>query len=90
MFVELSKVLTFFLVPSNIMVSLGLAGIALLAIGYARVGRWLLVASIVLIAAVGVLPIGSGLALPLEARFPSLGRKARTANWDRRRRWGSD
>ena len=70
MFFELSKVLTFFLVPSNIMVSLGLAGIALLAIGYARVGRWLLVASILLITAVGVLPIGSGLALPLEARFP--------------------
>jgi hypothetical protein len=70
MFFEPSKVLTFFLVPSNIMVSLGLVGIALLAIGYARAGRWLLVASIVLIAAVGVLPIGGGLALPLEARFP--------------------
>jgi uncharacterized SAM-binding protein YcdF (DUF218 family) len=70
MFFELSKVLTFFIVPSNIMVSLGLAGIALLAIGYSRAGRWFLVASIVLITAVGVLPIGSGLALPLEARFP--------------------
>ena len=52
------------------MVSLGLAGIVLLAIGYARAGRWMLVASIVQIAAVGVLPIGSGLALPLESRFP--------------------
>jgi uncharacterized SAM-binding protein YcdF (DUF218 family) len=70
MFFELSKVLIVFLVPSNIMVSLGLAGIALLAIGYARVGRWLLVTSIMLITAVGVLPIGMGLALPLEARFP--------------------
>ena len=70
MFFELSKALNFFLVPSNIMVSLGLAGIMLLAIGYARAGRCMLVASIVLIAAVGVLPIGSGLALPLEERFP--------------------
>ena len=70
MFFELSKVLSFFFVPSNIMVSLGLAGIALLAIGYVRAGRWLLVASILLITAVGVLPIGNGLALPLEARFP--------------------
>jgi uncharacterized SAM-binding protein YcdF (DUF218 family) len=52
------------------MVSLGLAGIVLLTIGYARAGRRMLVASIVLIAAVGVLPIGSGLALPLEERFP--------------------
>ena len=69
MFFEFSKVLSFFLVPSNIMVSLGLAGIALLAIGYARAGRWLVIA-VVLIAAVGVLPIGSGLALPLEQRFP--------------------
>ena len=70
MFFVLSKILGFFLVPSNIMVSLGLAGIALLAIGYARAGRWMLVTSIVLIAAVGVLPIGSGLALQLEERFP--------------------
>jgi hypothetical protein len=46
MFFELSQFLGFFLVPSNIMVSLGLAGIALLAIGYARAGRWMLVASI--------------------------------------------
>jgi hypothetical protein len=40
MFFVLSKVLSVFFVPSNIMVSLGLAGIALLAIGYARAGRW--------------------------------------------------
>jgi uncharacterized SAM-binding protein YcdF (DUF218 family) len=70
MFFELSQFLGFFLVPSNILVSLGLAGIALLAIGHARAGRRMLVASILLIAAVGILPIGSGLALPLEERFP--------------------
>jgi uncharacterized SAM-binding protein YcdF (DUF218 family) len=70
MFFVLSKVLGFFLVPSNVIVGLGLVGIALLAIGYARAGRWMLIASIVLIAAVGFLPIGSGLALPLEERFP--------------------
>src|SRR5262249_9179366 len=70
MFFELSQFLGFFLVPSNIMVSLGLLGITLIAIGYDRVGRRMLVASIVLIAAVGVLPIGVGLALPLEERFP--------------------
>jgi uncharacterized SAM-binding protein YcdF (DUF218 family) len=70
MFFTLSKVLGFFIVPSNIMAVLGLAGIALLAIGYVGAGRWMLVVSIVLVAAVGVLPIGNGLALPLEARFP--------------------
>jgi uncharacterized SAM-binding protein YcdF (DUF218 family) len=69
-FFTLSKVLGFFIVPSNIIAGLGLAGIALLAIGYAGTGRWMLVASIVLVAAVGILPIGDGLALPLEARFP--------------------
>ena len=70
MLFELSKLLSFFLVPLNIMVILGLAGITLLAIGYARAGRWLLIISIALIAAVGILPIGRELALPLEERFP--------------------
>jgi hypothetical protein len=70
MFFELSKVLGFFSVPSNIMVLLGPAGIAFLAIGYVYTGVRLLVASTVLIAAVGALPIGNGLALPLETRFP--------------------
>jgi uncharacterized SAM-binding protein YcdF (DUF218 family) len=70
MFFALSNALGFFLVPSNIMVLLGLAGIAFLAIGYAHTGVRLLVASTVLIAAVGALPIGNGLALPLETRFP--------------------
>src|SRR5262245_3403710 len=70
MFFVLSKSLGFFLVPSNIMVSLGLVGIALLATGRARMGRCMIVTSVILITAVGVLPIGSGLALPLEDRFP--------------------
>ena len=89
MFFELSKLLTFFLVPSNIMVSLGLVGIALLAIGYARAGRWMLVASILLIAVVGVLPIGNGLALPLrEDSRP--GTQSTDRHRDRRCWWGSD
>ena len=70
MFYALSKFLGFFVVPSNIMVSLGLIGIALLATGRARMGRCMVVASLILIAAVGVLPIGRWLALPLEDRFP--------------------
>jgi len=70
MFFEFSQFLSFFLVPSNIMVSLGLAGIALMAIGHSRVGRCLLVTSTMLIVAAGILPIGIGLALPLEERFP--------------------
>src|SRR5947208_9109275 len=65
----LSKVLGFCIVPSHIMDGLGLAGIALLAIGYVGAGRWMLIASIMSIGAVSVLPIGNGLALPLETRF---------------------
>ncbi len=71
MFFVTSKIVGFFfLVPSNFMVGLGLVGLALLTLGYVRAGRRMLVASIVLIVAIGILPIGSGLALPLEVRFP--------------------
>jgi uncharacterized SAM-binding protein YcdF (DUF218 family) len=76
MFFALSKVLGFFLVPSNIMAGLGLGGIALLAIGYVGIGRWMLAASILLVAGIGVLTIGNRIALPLETRFP---------RWDARR-----
>jgi uncharacterized SAM-binding protein YcdF (DUF218 family) len=56
--------------PSNILVGLGLLGVLLLPTRFGRAGRRLLVASVALIAAVGVLPIGAALTLPLEARFP--------------------
>ena len=69
MFYVLSKVLGFFLVPSNIMVGLGLVGILLLPTRYARAGHRLLVASVILIALVGVLPVGNWLTLPLEERL---------------------
>src|SRR5215467_14586732 len=52
------------------MVIIGIVGIGLLAIGRVRIGRWMLVTSVILITAVGILPIGTGLALPLENRFP--------------------
>ena len=59
MFFALSKVLGFFLVPSNIMAGLGLGGIALLAIGYVGIGRWMLAASIVIVGPNVSLPIRS-------------------------------
>jgi uncharacterized SAM-binding protein YcdF (DUF218 family) len=70
MFFIASKLLGFFLVPSNILVGLGLVGAALLLTRFAATGRRLLVASVLLIAAVGVLPIWVALTLPLENRFP--------------------
>jgi uncharacterized SAM-binding protein YcdF (DUF218 family) len=70
MFFILSKTVGFIAVPSNLLVMIGLAGIALLFTRFVRAGRRLLVASVILIAAIGVLPVGNALFLPLEERFP--------------------
>jgi uncharacterized SAM-binding protein YcdF (DUF218 family) len=70
MFFILSKTVSFIAVPSNLLVMIGLAGIALLLTRFVRAGRQLLVASVILIAAIGVLPVGNALILPLEERFP--------------------
>lgn len=70
MFHVLARTLGFFSFPSNVLISLGLLGAVLLATRYARWGRRLLVASIVLIAAIGMLPIGGFILYPLESRFP--------------------
>jgi len=70
MFFILSKILGFVAVPSNLLVLIGLAGIILLFTRFVRAGRRLLVASVILIVAIGVLPVGNALILPLEDRFP--------------------
>jgi uncharacterized SAM-binding protein YcdF (DUF218 family) len=70
MFFILSKILGFVAVPSNLLVLIGLAGIFLLFTRFVRAGRRLLVASVILIVAIGVLPVGNALILPLEERFP--------------------
>jgi uncharacterized SAM-binding protein YcdF (DUF218 family) len=70
MFFIASKLLGFFLVPSNFLVGLGLVGAGLLPTRFATIGRKLLVASVLLIAAIGVLPIWVALTIPLENRFP--------------------
>jgi uncharacterized SAM-binding protein YcdF (DUF218 family) len=70
MFFVLSKIVGFIAVPSNLMVMIGLAGIALLPTRFARAGRRLVVASMIFIAAIWVLPVGNALILPLEERFP--------------------
>jgi uncharacterized SAM-binding protein YcdF (DUF218 family) len=48
----------------------GLTGVALLLTRYARAGRRLAVVSLVLIAVLGLSPIGNALIIPLEQRFP--------------------
>src|SRR5271169_2630393 len=70
MFFILSKVLGFFALPSNLLISIGLLGLVLLLTRFARLASWLLVTSLVLIAIAGLSPLGNVLILPLEQRFP--------------------
>lgn len=70
MFFYLSKILGFFSLPSNFLITLGLLGAFLMATRFARFGKKLLVISVILITAVGLSPLGNILMLPLEQRFP--------------------
>jgi uncharacterized SAM-binding protein YcdF (DUF218 family) len=70
MFFILSKVLGFFALPSNLLISFGIAGLVLLCTRLRRLGSWLVVSSLVLIAVAGLSPLGNVLMLPLEERFP--------------------
>ena len=70
MFFILAKILGFFALPSNILISLGLIGIVLMATRYARAGRRLAVTALILIGTAGLSPLGNALILPLEERFP--------------------
>jgi uncharacterized SAM-binding protein YcdF (DUF218 family) len=69
-FFILSKVLGFFALPSNFLIVVGLVGLVLLCTRLARLGSWLVVTSIALIAIAGLSPLGNALLLPLEQRFP--------------------
>jgi uncharacterized SAM-binding protein YcdF (DUF218 family) len=70
MFFVLAKILGFFAAPSNILISLGLLGVLLMATRWRRAGRRLAVFSIVLLAIAGLSPLGNAIILPLEERFP--------------------
>jgi uncharacterized SAM-binding protein YcdF (DUF218 family) len=70
MFFVAAKILGFFALPSNILISLGLVGIVLMATRFARAGRKLAVTGLILIAIAGWSPLGNALILPLEERFP--------------------
>jgi uncharacterized SAM-binding protein YcdF (DUF218 family) len=70
MFFILSRILTIVTVPSNLLVTVVIAGIALLATRFRAVGRRLLVAAALVTAAIWLLRVGALLTVPLEARFP--------------------
>ena len=70
MFFVLSKTAGFFALPSNLFMSIGIAGLVLLCTRFVRLASWLVVTSLVLFAIVGISPLGYALLLPLEQRFP--------------------
>jgi uncharacterized SAM-binding protein YcdF (DUF218 family) len=70
LFFALSKTLGVMLLPTNLMIVVGIAGLILLLTRFARLGRKLLVASIALLAICGFSPLGNLMLYPLEARFP--------------------
>jgi uncharacterized SAM-binding protein YcdF (DUF218 family) len=76
MFFYASKVLGFFAIPSNFIILVGIVGVLLLRTRFARAGWGLAVGSLVLLAVVGLSPVGNALIVPLEERFPP---------WDDRR-----
>ena len=70
MFFALSKTLGIMLLPSNFLIGIGIAGLILLFTRFARLGRKLVFASLVLLAVCGFSPLGNLLLYPLEQRFP--------------------
>jgi uncharacterized SAM-binding protein YcdF (DUF218 family) len=70
LFFALSKTIGIMLLPSNFLIGIGLAGLLLLLTRFARLGRGLVIASIVLFAICAFSPLGNLLLYPLESRFP--------------------
>src|SRR5690348_9458822 len=70
MFFALSKIAGFFAVPSNLIAIVGLAGLGLLLSRRRRGGLALLITSTVMLAIVGLSPLGNVLLLGLSERFP--------------------
>ena len=70
MFFALSKTLGIMLLPINFLIELGLLGLLCLLLRWRRLGRGLMVTSILLLAIAGFTPAGNLLMYPLEQRFP--------------------
>jgi len=70
LFFVLSKTIGIALMPTNFLISVGLAGAALSATRFARLGGRLMIVSLALLAICGVSPLGDWVLYPLEQRFP--------------------
>ncbi len=70
MFFYASKILGFFAIPSNLLILVGIGGALLLRTRFVRTGWWLAIGSLIVLAVIGLSPVGNALIVPLEQRFP--------------------
>ena len=70
MFFILSKTLGAMLLPTNFLIGVGVVGAVLMLTRFARVGRKLVITSVLLLVVCGLSPLGTLLLYPLEQRFP--------------------
>jgi uncharacterized SAM-binding protein YcdF (DUF218 family) len=70
LFFVLSKTVGVLLLPTNFLIVLALAGALLSLTRFARAGRRLMIAAILLLALAAFSPLGNLLLYPLESRFP--------------------
>lgn len=71
MFFVLSKILGFFAIPSNFVILTGIGGACLVGSRFRRAGMRLMIGSLIILAVMGLSPVGNVLIIPLENRFPS-------------------
>ena len=70
MFFILSKTLGYLLLPTNLLIGIGVVGAILMVTRFATLGRRLVIASVLLLVVCGLSPLGTLLLYPLEQRFP--------------------
>lgn len=70
MYFYLSKILGFFVVPSNLIALIVIFGVGLWATRYARLGRPVALTGVAMMLIAGMSPLSMALLLPLENRFP--------------------
>src|ERR1051325_2179300 len=71
LFFVLSKTIGYLLLPTNLLIGIGLVGAVLTFTRFAALGRKLVIAAVLLLVICGLSPLGKILLYPREQRFPS-------------------